>query len=101
MKINIFQTRKLHLPAYIIVVDHATKSVVLSVRGTFSVEDAVTDLVCDSAGVLHAAFLVFPSDIRTVAVPLIRASRGCFALASIDIFAIECGWFVENCKTYR
>lgn len=53
MKINIFQTRKLHLPAYIMVVDHATKSVVLSVRGTFSVEDAVTDLVCDSTGVLH------------------------------------------------
>lgn len=50
MKINLFETRKLHLPAYIIVVDHATKSVVLSVRGTFSVQDAVTDLICDSAG---------------------------------------------------
>lgn len=52
MKVNLFETRKLHLPAYIIVVDHATKSVVLSVRGTFSVQDAVTDLVCDSTGAM-------------------------------------------------
>eukprot|EP00903_Cladosiphon_okamuranus_P010309 g9756.t1 len=49
VKMNLFEERELHLPAYILTVDHATKSVVLSVRGTFSVQDTVTDLVCDSA----------------------------------------------------
>lgn len=50
VKMNLFEERELHLPAYILTVDHATKSVVLSVRGTFSMQDTVTDLVCDSAG---------------------------------------------------
>lgn len=50
VKMNLFYERELHLPAYILTVDHATKSVVLSVRGTFSMQDTVTDLVCDSAG---------------------------------------------------
>eukprot|EP00752_Nemacystus_decipiens_P010109 g9010.t1 len=49
VKMNLFEERELHLPAYILTVDHATKSVVLSVRGTFSMQDTVTDLVCDSA----------------------------------------------------
>lgn len=50
MRMNLFEERELHLPAYLLTVDHATKSVVLSVRGTFSMQDTVTDLVCDSAG---------------------------------------------------
>ncbi|CAN0492613.1 unnamed protein product, partial [Laminaria digitata] len=49
VKVNLFEERTLHLPAYILAVDHATRSVVLSVRGTFSMQDTVTDLVCDSA----------------------------------------------------
>ncbi|CAM9635858.1 unnamed protein product [Pylaiella littoralis] len=49
VRMNLFEERELHLPAYLLTVDHATKSVVLSVRGTFSMQDTVTDLVCDSA----------------------------------------------------
>lgn len=50
LRVDLSDNRKLHLPGYIIAVDHATRSVVLSVRGTFSMQDTVTDLVCDSAG---------------------------------------------------
>ncbi|CAM9877733.1 unnamed protein product, partial [Hapterophycus canaliculatus] len=50
VKSNLLEDRELHLPAYMLAVDHATKTVVLSVRGTFSMQDTVTDLVCDSAG---------------------------------------------------
>lgn len=52
MNIKLVVEHKLHLPGYIVAVDHATRSVVLSVRGTFSMQDTVTDLVCDSAGKL-------------------------------------------------
>lgn len=50
VKSNLVEDRELHMPAYMLAVDHATKTVVLSVRGTFSMQDTVTDLVCDSAG---------------------------------------------------
>lgn len=50
LRVHLSDNRKLHLPGYIIAVDHSTRSVVLSVRGTFSMQDSVTDLVCDSAG---------------------------------------------------
>ncbi|CAM9236624.1 unnamed protein product, partial [Scytosiphon promiscuus] len=57
VKSNLLEDRELHMPAYMLAVDHATKTVVLSVRGTFSMKDTVTDLVCDSAdfmgGVCH------------------------------------------------
>eukprot|EP00611_Tribonema_gayanum_P003186 TRINITY_DN12483_c0_g1_i1.p1 TRINITY_DN12483_c0_g1~~TRINITY_DN12483_c0_g1_i1.p1 ORF type:complete len:419 (-),score=78.99 TRINITY_DN12483_c0_g1_i1:594-1694(-) len=36
------------MPGYYIAVDHATKSVVLSVRGTASLQNTITDLLCDS-----------------------------------------------------
>lgn len=58
VKMNLFEERELHLPAYILTVDHATNSVVLSVRGTFSMQDTVTDLVCDSAGERTALGLI-------------------------------------------
>ncbi|CAN0386596.1 unnamed protein product, partial [Ascophyllum nodosum] len=46
---NLSDNRKfLHLPGYMVAVDHASRSVVLSVRGTFSVQNTLTDLVCDS-----------------------------------------------------
>ena len=48
---NLSDNRKfLHLPGYMVAVDHASRSVVLSVRGTFSVQNTLTDLVCDSTG---------------------------------------------------
>lgn len=50
MKMNTLGERELHMPAYVLTVDHATESVVLSIRGTFSMQDTVTDLVCDSTG---------------------------------------------------
>ena len=37
-------------PAYFVAVDHSTNSVVLSIRGTFSLFDAVIDLLCKSVG---------------------------------------------------
>jgi hypothetical protein len=43
---------RLHMPGHFLAVDHSTKSVVLAVRGTFSVKDAITDLVCDSVDFL-------------------------------------------------
>ncbi|CAN0130781.1 unnamed protein product, partial [Ectocarpus sp. 4 AP-2014] len=49
VKMNTLGERELHMPAYVLTVDHATESVVLSIRGTFSMQDTVTDLVCDSA----------------------------------------------------
>lgn len=63
LRVNLSDNRKLHLPGYIIAVDHATRSVVLSVRGTFSMQDTVTDLVCDSTGERgnpHAHVVVLP-----------------------------------------
>ncbi|CAM9246385.1 unnamed protein product [Ectocarpus fasciculatus] len=48
VKMNTLGERELHMPAYVLTVDHATESVVLSIRGTFSMQDTVTDLVCDS-----------------------------------------------------
>lgn len=50
VKIRLVVEYKLHLPGYIVAVDHATRSVVLSVRGTSTMQDTVTNLICDSAG---------------------------------------------------
>ncbi|CAN0356149.1 unnamed protein product [Discosporangium mesarthrocarpum] len=52
VRTRISEQRELHLPGYFVAVDHATHSVVLSVRGTFSMEDIITDLICDSTSFL-------------------------------------------------
>eukprot|EP00041_Stephanoeca_diplocostata_P028490 m.809768 g.809768 ORF g.809768 m.809768 type:complete len:554 (+) comp23383_c1_seq32:219-1880(+) len=44
-----FVTGGLYAPGYVIALDHATASVVVVIRGTMRVQDAVTDLVCSIA----------------------------------------------------
>ena len=39
----------LELPRHYVAVDHAARSIVVAVRGTSTVEDAATDLVCEAA----------------------------------------------------
>lgn len=50
VKVDLSEPRELHLPGYVLATDHTTKSVVLSVRGTVSLKDLYTDLLCDSVG---------------------------------------------------
>lgn len=66
IRVNYFSdSRKLlHLPGYTIAIDHASRSVVLSVRGTFSVQNTLTDLVCDCTGKLPVLLQGFPSYVR-------------------------------------
>ncbi|CAM9393825.1 unnamed protein product [Choristocarpus tenellus] len=52
IKANYGEQRDLHIPGYFIAVDKTTSSIVLSIRGTFSMKDIITDLVCDSADFL-------------------------------------------------
>jgi len=42
-----------HCPKFIIFMDHGTKSIVLAIRGTYSVRDAVMDIVSDSVPFLE------------------------------------------------
>lgn len=42
-------------PKFILFVDHQSMSVVLSVRGTKSIKDALMDMVCDDSPFLHGA----------------------------------------------
>lgn len=79
LRVNLSDNRKLHLPGYIIAVDHATRSVVLSVRGTFSMQDTVTDLVCDSTGERgspHAHVAVLLVQLHGTVVPTVVPELG-------------------------
>ncbi|CAM9126136.1 unnamed protein product [Chrysoparadoxa australica] len=51
-KVSLADQPSLHLPGHFLAVDHATKSVVLSVRGTWSLQDALTDLQADTVDFL-------------------------------------------------
>jgi pimeloyl-ACP methyl ester carboxylesterase len=70
---------ELGLPRHYVARDAATKSVVVSIRGTNSVSDVILDLICDSApfadgyahtGMRDAAFAVYNSTVETVRVAL-------------------------------
>merc|ERR1712232_1414279 len=43
------RTNQLYAPGYLVAVDYETSSVVIALRGTSSVADALTDLVCEPA----------------------------------------------------
>lgn len=47
---GIVTTGSLKERAFLVAVDHSTRSVVLSIRGTYNVYDAMVDLVCNSTG---------------------------------------------------
>ena len=36
-----------HCPKFMIFTDHSTKSIVLAVRGTYSLADVIVDIICD------------------------------------------------------
>lgn len=36
--------------AYLLAVDHSTRSVVLTIRGTYSISDTMVDLLCNRVG---------------------------------------------------
>jgi hypothetical protein len=40
------------LPKYMIVVDHSHKSIVMAIRGTMSINDIITDLLCENVPLL-------------------------------------------------
>ena len=61
---------RLYQVAFLVAVDHAARSVVLAVRGTLSLTDAITDLCLDSAAVDEAA----PADHRAHR-GILRAAR--------------------------
>lgn len=43
-------TGSMETRAYFVAVDHSTRSVVLSIRGTFSISDTMVDLICNPVG---------------------------------------------------
>jgi hypothetical protein len=43
------RTNMLYAPGYLVAVDHDTACVVIAIRGTSSITDALTDLVCEAA----------------------------------------------------
>ena len=43
----------LHLPRHIVFLDHITKSIVISIRGTASISDMITDLYIEASPFLH------------------------------------------------
>lgn len=51
------------IPKYMIVVDHAHKSIVMAIRGTMSIQDIITDLLCENVPLLggwsHQGFIGF------------------------------------------
>lgn len=47
---EVVTTGSVETRAYFVAVDHSTRSVVLSIRGTFSLSDTVADLVCNPVG---------------------------------------------------
>jgi hypothetical protein len=54
-------SEKVFRPCYFIAVDRHTSSIILSVRGTMSIMDALTDLICEyqpwKGGLVHSGFL--------------------------------------------
>lgn len=49
---EVVTTGSVETPAYFVAVDHASRSIVLSVRGTFSLSDTMVDLLCNPVGEL-------------------------------------------------
>ena len=51
----------LNLPKFTLTVDHTLKKFVICIRGTFSIEDAVTDMLCDDEpfcdGIAHSGII--------------------------------------------
>ncbi len=50
LHINLTESQRpsIHLPCHFLAVDHATKSIVLAIRGTRSLKDTVVNLMCDN-----------------------------------------------------
>ena len=42
-----------HCPKFAILLDHDTRSVVLAIRGTLSIQDVAIDIICDDEDFLH------------------------------------------------
>lgn len=80
---------RVKLPAHIVFVDHLTRSVVVAVRGTASLSDALTDMVCNEVpflgGTAHAAMLEAARDLQARVEPVIRG-----ALAQFPGYGVVC-----------
>ncbi len=50
LHINLTDSKRssIHLPCHFLAIDHATKSIVLAIRGTRSLKDTAVNLMCDN-----------------------------------------------------
>mmetsp|Transcript_68989 Transcript_68989/g.122016 ORF Transcript_68989/g.122016 Transcript_68989/m.122016 type:complete len:474 (-) Transcript_68989:53-1474(-) len=72
----VHNTNSVASPNFFIADDHVTDSIVLSIRGTASVADALTDMVCEKVpflgGEAHAGFMANAEEVSKHAVPVLK-----------------------------
>ncbi|ORX90393.1 alpha/beta-hydrolase [Basidiobolus meristosporus CBS 931.73] len=72
-----FRNGQVFQPSYFIALDRSTNSIVLSIRGTMSAQDTLTDLVCEyqpwNGGVIHAGMKSSAQFFMTEIIPQLLA----------------------------
>ena len=67
----------LYRPGYFIAIDHSTKTIVIAVRGTFHVRDALTDLIAHyekfKGGFAHRGFLRAAHNVLEIIKPILES----------------------------
>ncbi|KAI9292998.1 hypothetical protein K502DRAFT_294458 [Neoconidiobolus thromboides FSU 785] len=72
-----FRSNELFQPTYFIALDQITQSLVISIRGTMSVLDTLTDLVCEyqpwRGGLVHSGILAVAQSLMKNVIPSVMA----------------------------